>query len=482
MSEPSATTPRRFLQLLWQGLQLAVWLRPRSRVELAGFGAFAAACLIALLAFAIQDYGSTDSPASFFSDGFHAHASYYLLLLVAAWLSVRVLQRPALWLTLASLAILIGIPWTTAALGVEDWLADGSQLQVGAWRILLALAGFVALFRAIGFLAADARGSRRLVATLVFALAAAAPWYWQQTSWFWYPPEASQEDEPAPVVEPTPVRAMPALDAEALLYRQPLLVQRAVEAVQAQTPGRIDLFGVGFAGDGSEKVFRNEVETFATLMSRRFDAQSRTLSLINSPRTLDRVPLATLSNLRAALSGVAARMDTSEDVLVLFLTSHGSQDHKLYVAMDSLPLHQIRPEDLRGALDDSGIQWRVVVVSACYSGGFVDSLRDEHTLVITAARADRSSFGCGSDSELTWFGRALLTQALNQTTDFERGFELANRQVRDWELAQGETPSVPQIAMGSKLREHLAQWRAYSEASHSSSEPSGTPSNSTVDR
>ena len=46
----------------------------------------------------------------------------------------------------------------------------------------------------------------------------------------------------------------------------------------------------------------------------------------------------------------------------------------------------IAPETLRHALDEAGIQRRVVVVSACYSGGFVPALQDEHTLVITRGR------------------------------------------------------------------------------------------------
>jgi len=240
---------------------------------------------------------------------------------------------------------------------------------------------------------------------------------------------------------------------------EPDRVRRAVEAVRAQTPGRIDLFTIGFAGDGKERVFRNEVEYFDRLMAGRFEAAQRTLSLVNSPETVDRLPLATMSNLREALAGIGARMDPDEDVLLLFLTSHGSEDHHLYVGLDPLPLHQISPADLRGALDAAHIGWRVVVVSACYSGAFVDALRDEHTLVITAARADRTSFGCGSDSKITWFGKAFLAGALNQTTDFERGFELANHQIREWELRDGETPSVPQMAGGWAIRKHLAAGR-----------------------
>jgi hypothetical protein len=450
---------RRFIGILGQGLSLSFWRRPRSRIELAGFGIFLACSGLALLAFALQDYGSADPDSQFFGDGFHAHASYLLLVLAGAWLSTRILQRPALWLTLAALAIVIGIPWTAFSLYVNDWLADGEALQLYAWRILLALAGFTALFRAVGFLSSATPPLRRLAATTAFVLVLSAPWYWQQSAWFWYPPDANDE-KPAPAADAATSEPKPSFDPALVGQRQAELLQRSVDAVRAQTAGKIDLFTIGFAGDGSEKVFRNEVEFFDRLMADRFDAAGRTLPLINSPETVDRVPLASLTNLRAALDDVAARMDTSEDVLVLFLTSHGSEDHSLYVGMDPLPLKQIRPVDLRAALDHSGIQWRVVVVSSCYSGGFVDALRDPRTLVITAARADRTSFGCGSDSQITWFGKAFLTQALNQTTDFEHAFDLADKQIREWELAQGETPSVPQISDGWQIRKHLAEWRA----------------------
>lgn len=451
---------RQFLRVVLQGFSLAFWRRPKARVELADFGIFLACCIVALLAYAGQDYLTVDPPKEFFGDSFHLHASYLLVLLIAAWLSARWLRRPALWLTLASLTVLIGVPWTAISLFVNQWLSGAHEVQLFAWQALLALAGFVAIFRAVGFVAGDSPPSRRVGASLLFVLVLGMPWYWQLTAWFWDVPQ-EEVQPPAPVPDAPPLPPFEAkFDAEAVMTRQPELMRRSIEAVRAQTPGKIDLFAVGFAGDGSEKVFRNEVEYFEKLVAQRFDASSRTLSLINSPATLEKVPLASLTNLRAALAGVAARMDTSEDILLLFLTSHGSKDHRLYVGLKPLPLRQIRPRDLRAALDDAGLQWRVVIVSACYSGGFVDSLRDPRTLVITAARRDRTSFGCGATSEITWFGKAFLRDGLNQTTDFERGFEIASKQIREWELADGEKASVPQIAAGWEIRKHLETWRA----------------------
>src|SRR5690606_18828703 len=106
----------------------------------------------------------------------------------------------------------------------------------------------------------------------------------------------------------------------------------------------------------------------------------------------------------------------------------------------------------------AGFEWRIVVISACYSGGFVDALRDERTLVITAARADRPSFGCGVQSEITWFGQAFLAEALNQTFDFGEAFRLARGKVREREREEGERPSHPQIALGQAIAPRLKAW------------------------
>ena len=451
---------KRVTHVLRQSLSLSFWRRPHSPVVLAGFGTFVFACVLALLLFALQDYRNTDPPAHFYADALHWHASYFLLVLVAAGLASKLLKRPALWLTLASMVVLIGIVWTALTIQVPIWLDYPEDLQLDAWLVLLAMGAFVALLKMIGFLARDAGIARRLAAAVILASVIGAPWYWQQTAWLWYPPEEKPADAQADIETPDTKIPAPNFDPEALIYAQPQLVQQRLDALRAQTPGKIDLYALGFAGDGSEAVFRNEVDYFDKLMAQRFAANGRTLPLVNSPDTIASEPLATLSNLRVALAGMGAKMDRKEDVLMLFLTSHGSEDPELYVGMDPLALDQITPQDLRTALDDAGIQWRVVVVSACYSGGFVDALRNTKTLVITAARSDRTSFGCGADSDITWFGKAFLTEALNQTTDFSQAFAIASRKIREWELAQGQTPSVPQIAEGSEIEAHLQAWRA----------------------
>ena len=153
-------------------------------------------------------------------------------------------------------------------------------------------------------------------------------------------------------------------------------------------------------------------------------------------------------------------MNRDRDVLFLFLTSHGSRDHRFSLSFWPLGLYDLTPPDLRALLDDAGVQNRVIVISACYSGGFVDALKDPHTLVITAAAADRTSFGCSNEADFTWFGRAYFDEALRKTRSFTDAFALAAPVVAERERHEGYDPSNPQMVEGSEL---LRPWRRCSE-------------------
>ena len=247
---------------------------------------------------------------------------------------------------------------------------------------------------------------------------------------------------------------------ETLLFAQPYMFADALKQLRPSTPGHPSLYAIGFAGDGDEKVFRNEVEYLSKLLAGRFGAADHTLQLIMSPDTYTTIPLATRTNLDNAIESIASKMNRDDDILLLFLTSHGSRDHELLVKMGDLPFDQVNPGLLRYALDNAHIRWRVIVVSACYSGGFIPALEEPHTMIITAARADRTSFGCGSDAQLTWFGKAFLTEALNQTTDFHEAFDRASKTIAAWEKQGHEKPSEPQFREGKLVEQHLAAWRA----------------------
>ena len=263
-------------------------------------------------------------------------------------------------------------------------------------------------------------------------------------------PPSLLPDKGWPANAPTP---------EQVLYDQPRLLDRELSQLKARTPGRPNLYALVFAGDGSENVFRNEAEYFGRLFAQRFDAAGHVVVLENNPSALTDRPLADWSNLETALDAIAAKMDLRQDILLLYFTTHGSEDHTLLVDMDPLPLDQIGAQDMAGILREHPFGYKVVVVNACYSGGFIPPLHGEGTLVITAARSDRSSFGCGEQSQLTWFGHAFLVDALNRTADFGQAFSDARAEVAAWEKHDGYVPSEPQVDAGAGIRALLAAWR-----------------------
>jgi hypothetical protein len=249
--------------------------------------------------------------------------------------------------------------------------------------------------------------------------------------------------------------------AEAIASRDEKLVAAEVASLPAQRPGSIDLYAIGVAGDGTENVFRNEAEYFATLMRTRFHARG-VVTLVSNPNSVGTKPqpLASYDNLYDAVTGIARKMDRHEDILLLYLSMHGTHDHELALYFPPYVEDTLVPDDLRFVLRKAGIRNRVIAISACYSGAFIPRLQGDDTLIMTAARSDRPSFGCGADSTATFFGRAWLVEALNRTTDFVQAFGQAQDRIRGWEQIADFEPSHPQLSEGARIEKRLAAWRA----------------------
>jgi len=244
---------------------------------------------------------------------------------------------------------------------------------------------------------------------------------------------------------------------EKAFYAQHDALPRALAAIQPERPGIADLYVITGGLYAREDVFMKEVRVIDALFRERFDADGRTLMLINNPKTLEQNPVATLTSLTTALRHVGKLMNPEEDVLVLYVSSHGSQQHHLAVEFWPLRLKSIDPAALKGAVDQSGIKWKVIVVSACYSGGFVEPLKDDHTLIITASSPTKVSFGCGNESDSTYLAKALFDEEMRKTYSFETAFSHARKSIEQREKSEGHMPSEPQIHVGAAIRDKLAQ-------------------------
>jgi hypothetical protein len=250
-------------------------------------------------------------------------------------------------------------------------------------------------------------------------------------------------------------------DGEAVLFAQSGRIDSSLAAIAADSSPNPEGFFLGFAGVGDERVFAQEIGLASRVLGERYGLAGRELSLINDQRDLESAPLATVSGLRYALRGLAARMNVDRDVLFLSISSHGSEEPAIAVANSELPLQDLTDEDLAGALSESGIKWRVIIISACYAGGFIDSLSDPQTIVITAAAADRTSFGCSSGRDLTYFGEAFYRDALPNAGSLRGAFETAKAALAARERREHITPSDPQAYFGGKMEAKLAAMNAH---------------------
>jgi len=131
---------------------------------------------------------------------------------------------------------------------------------------------------------------------------------------------------------------------------------------------------------------------------------------------------------------------------LLYITSHGTSGD---IVMGK---RQLRPRDLDLMLDFtcSG-KPTVVVLSACYSGSFIPTLAEPNRMIITAARADRSSFGCGAGATYPYFDECVL-KTLPKAPDFTALAASARTCVAAREKAEGlEPPSEPQVSLGEDI-------------------------------
>jgi hypothetical protein len=377
---------------------------------------------------------------------------YVPLLLLCGWLIAWRERTPALLLGVAVLFCAASLPYDVAfealdAVELRGWLGPDGYGGPGRWAWYALYALWLAAMIAGILRVADAGLPRGLFHAAVFGATLALPLWYLPPLPLWEVRDSREPEDPD----------WSALSREESFYAQPALLEHALAALRPQRHGVDDLYFVGVAGYASEDVFMKEMAVVRQLFGERFDADGRMITLVNNPRTVARLPVASATALARALHRLGQVLDRDEDVLFLYLTSHGSEDHRLTMQFWPLQLDDIDPVMLKHMLDASSIKWRVIVISACYSGGFVEPLKDEHTMIVTASDALHQSFGCGSTSEFTYFAKAYFDEALRRTHSFQAAFEQARTSIDARERAEGLTPSNPQIYVGPAMQEKLTR-------------------------
>ena len=222
-----------------------------------------------------------------------------------------------------------------------------------------------------------------------------------------------------------------------------IVVPSVPMALAVEDAHKVSVVSFGLFGD--QGVFRSEATGAAQVVAGRFERGS-----IDVQYNSKKGGGATIQGLAVALQAAANGMDAENDILFLILTSHGS---RAGLAVKAGRLTQLlTPLDLADMLALTGIRHKVVVISACYSGVFIPRLANPNVLVITAADADHSSFGCQDKAKWTYFGDAFFNVALRQAKSLKDAFVVARGLVQKHELREHFEPSNPLMAGGANVQ------------------------------
>ncbi len=252
------------------------------------------------------------------------------------------------------------------------------------------------------------------------------------------PQEVQQSLEQGPQLN----RNLSALD----LLEQRRKLDRSLAALAPQRAGQIDAYVISIALD-SDPVFAREAREVGRVLERRYNAQGRTLVLAG-PDQSDDLPRGSIRSLLISLAQIAQKMDANQDVLVLYSTSHGLPQGLAYHYEDD-GYGVLSPKLLAETFAELGIEKRLLLISACYSGVFVPAMASNDTAIITASADNRTSFGCQPDNDWTFFGDALVNRAMRKPLPLLMAHAEATRSIADWESRLRLPASLPQAHIGN---------------------------------
>ena len=224
----------------------------------------------------------------------------------------------------------------------------------------------------------------------------------------------------------------------------PPAAARPVLAPEARP--RLWYVGVALYGENWSE---NDVAQVATRLEQTADGFRVVPSVLSNRAESgpQRHPIASRDNIEQATAAIARRASAG-DVVFLYVSTHGSPG-LLARDLGGGGLEAVGTRELRAWLAPLGARPTVLVLSACFSGSLIPPLHADNRIIVTAARADRSSFGCRPDAEHSVFGEAFL-DALDRPHESLRTIvEKTERDVAARERAMAVSrPSDPQVFVG----------------------------------
>jgi hypothetical protein len=210
----------------------------------------------------------------------------------------------------------------------------------------------------------------------------------------------------------------------------------------AAEPPALHTKAVLIAADDSIVAFGNATTAMRAWLQRR-GVKAGDIQLVGG-----RGPAATVEATLGAIRGIRAGLG---DACLVYITGHGVARSGIYLRGSDNTLG--RDELDRALADGCGERPTVVVLSSCFSGYYLDGrLPRGNRIIITAARRDRPSFGCGATDRFTFFDDCVLRALADETVAIWRAAQAsAGACVVRREAQGGFVPSEPQISVGGEV-------------------------------
>uniref|UniRef100_UPI0030FA244C C13 family peptidase n=1 Tax=uncultured Acidovorax sp. TaxID=158751 RepID=UPI0030FA244C len=241
------------------------------------------------------------------------------------------------------------------------------------------------------------------------------------------------EPAPAPVAPPPPA---PVAEAPA-----PLPPPRLIFA--------------GFALHSQAKAFRNDVLA-AEKLARQMDPNALILKLANPARDQPSDwPQATLENFELVMTKMA-EVARPQDRVMLLISTH-SNPGTLNINVAGKNAAPITARGLSDALAPLAKTPTLVVLSACYSGAFLEPLRAPNRVVLTATDVHKASFKCQYPGEYTFFADALFNQAGAEQLSITDWMGAAQKSIQAQEKRKRLASSAPKMFVGEEAKAWASQ-------------------------
>jgi hypothetical protein len=215
---------------------------------------------------------------------------------------------------------------------------------------------------------------------------------------------------------------------------------------EASGPGRVLFFGEAL---WAEPVFDRDVQLVKRAISDRYDSLTDSVTLSMTKGSAKR------SSADAEIARLAQDARDGDDLVVVFFSSHGIEGSLAVQPPGAAESYDWSAAEIRDFLAPLEADRQVVILQACHSGSLIPAMKHPNRIIIAAARADRSSFGCDATGDSTWFAKA-LTEELSAGGSWKQIFERTNARVLRYETDQGipqSERSYPQFSVGAAMQD-----------------------------